>query len=41
MWLGLGFYEDDLLSQVTYLLNKSPKDYKKTSGAHLLSMAYD
>ena len=41
MWLGLGFYGDDLLSHVTYLLNKSPEDYKNTSGAHLLSLDYD
>ena len=38
MWLGLGFYEDEFLSQVTYLLNKSPEDYKNISGVHLLSL---
>ena len=41
MWLGLWFYEDEFLSQVTYLLNKSPEYYKKTSGVHLLSLVYD
>ena len=40
MWLGLGFYEDAFLSQVTYMHNKSLEDHKNTSGAHLLNVDY-